>query len=336
MIYSLLKPCLFLLEPECAHALALKTLNYIPTRCFQSVPHHPRQIMGLVFPNRVGLAAGFDKSGGYVDALAKLGFGFIEVGTVTPLPQAGNSKPRLFRLRAAHALINRLGFNNPGVTALVDNLQRMHYQGIIGVNIGKGRETALVNAVEDYLYCLEKVYPYATYITINISSPNTPDLRQLQQKEYFLQLIQRLRQVQLKLADQHGRYVPLVIKISPDESDETLKSMADIIRTQGIDGIIATNTTCDRTDVQHCVHAQEQGGLSGRPVLERSTACLALLKEIVGDEVALIGVGGIDTLEAAQQKLTAGADLLQLYTGLIYQGPGLVARLARGTLGNGC
>lgn len=336
MIYSLLKPCLFLLEPELAHTLALKTLTYLPTRCFQLVPHHPRQVMGLVFPNRVGLAAGFDKSGAYVDALAKLGFGFIEVGTVTPLPQEGNPKPRLFRLPAAHALINRLGFNNPGVAALVQNLQRMQYQGIVGVNIGKGRETALANAVEDYLYCLEKVYPYASYITINISSPNTPDLRQLQQKEYFLHLIQSLRQVQLTLADQHGHYVPLVIKISPDEADETLKSMADIIRTQGIDGIIATNTSCERAAVQHCVHGQEQGGLSGRPVLQRSTACVALLKEIVGDEVALIGVGGIDTVEVAQQKLTAGADLFQLYTGLIYQGPGLVASLARGTLGNGC
>ena len=283
--------------------------------------------MGLQFPNRIGLAAGFDKSGRYVDALAKLGFGFIEVGTVTPLPQMGNPKPRLFRLAPEHALINRLGFNNPGVAILVENLQSMQYQGILGVNIGKGKETALTHAVEDYVYCMERVYPFASYITINISSPNTPDLRLLQQKEYFLHLVQTLRQTQLRLADLHGRYVPLVIKISPDETDETLKKMAEIIRNQGIDGIIATNTTCARIDVQHCVHGNEQGGLSGRPLLQRSTACLALLKEIVGDEVTLIGVGGIDTVAAAQQKIAAGAALLQVYTGLVYQGPGFVKRL---------
>jgi len=239
----------------------------------------------------------------------------------------GNPKPRLFRLAPEHALINRLGFNNPGVAILVENLQSMQYQGILGVNIGKGKETALTHAVEDYVYCMERVYPFASYITINISSPNTPDLRLLQQKEYFLHLVQTLRQTQLRLADLHGRYVPLVIKISPDETDETLKKMAEIIRNQGIDGIIATNTTCARTDVQHCVHGNEQGGLSGRPLSQRSTACLVLLKEIVGDEVTLIGVGGIDTVAAAQQKIAAGAALLQVYTGLVYQGPGLVKRL---------
>ncbi|MEI6094149.1 MAG: quinone-dependent dihydroorotate dehydrogenase [Gammaproteobacteria bacterium] len=327
MGYSLLRSCLFLLEPERAHAWALKALDYVPNHFFKVLPQQSQQIMGLQFPNRIGLAAGFDKSGRYVDALAKLGFGFIEVGTVTPLPQMGNPKPRLFRLAPEHALINRLGFNNPGVAILVENLQSMQYQGILGVNIGKGKETALTHAVEDYVYCMERVYPFASYITINISSPNTPDLRLLQQKEYFLHLVQTLRQTQLRLADLHGRYVPLVIKISPDETDETLKKMAEIIRNQGIDGIIATNTTCARTDVQHCVHGNEQGGLSGRPLSQRSTACLVLLKEIVGDEVTLIGVGGIDTVAAAQQKIAAGAALLQVYTGLVYQGPGLVKRL---------
>jgi dihydroorotate dehydrogenase len=327
MLYSCLKPWLFLLDPERAHVLALKTLRYLPQLCFPQLPEAPRQIMGLTFANRIGLAAGFDKSGEYIDALAKLGFGFIEVGTVTPLPQMGNPKPRLFRLPTAHALINRMGFNNPGVAVLVKNLQQMRYQGILGVNIGKGRDTALARAKEDYLYCLEQVFPFAAYITINISSPNTPDLRQLQQTDYFEDLITTLRQAQLRLSDRHARYVPLVIKISPDESDETLKSMADIIVRQHIDGIIATNTSCSRSEVQQYPAAEEVGGLSGRPLLQRSTACLKVLKDIVGDAVTLIGVGGIDSVAAAQQKLAAGADLLQIYTGLIYQGPSLITQL---------
>ena len=329
MLYSLLRPCLFMLEPERAHALALQVLSYLPRACFRvPLQQHAREVMGLSFPNPLGLAAGFDKSGQYVDALAKLGFGFIEVGTVTPLPQLGNPKPRLFRLPQANALINRLGFNNPGVAVLVENLQRMRYRGIIGVNIGKGKDTVLDHATEDYLYCLERVYPYASYITNNISSPNTPDLRQLQQKEYFVHLVQTLRDAQLRMADQYARYVPLVIKISPDETDETLKDMADVMVTHHIDGIIATNTTCSRIGVQDCTHGQETGGLSGQPLLQRSTTRLRLLKEIVGNDLALIGVGGIDSPETAQQKLEAGAALLQLYTGFIYQGPDLVTRLA--------
>ena len=329
MLYSLLRSGLFLLEPERAHALALQTLSYVPQACFrQPRTQHMRTVMGLSFPNPLGLAAGFDKSGLYVDALSKLGFGFIEVGTVTPLPQQGNPKPRLFRLPKAKALINRLGFNNPGVAVLVENLQRSHYKGIIGVNIGKGKDTTLAHATEDYLYCLDQVYPYASYVTINISSPNTPDLRQLQQKEFFSHLVQTLKQAQLRLADQHARYVPLVIKISPDETDDTLKEMADIMVTHHIDGMIATNTTCARIGVQDCEYGQEKGGLSGQPLLQRATGCLRLLKEIVGNEVALIGVGGIDSPDAAQQKLAAGAELIQLYTGLIYQGPHLVTRLA--------
>ncbi len=330
MLYSLLKPCLFLLDPERAHSVALTALTYLPTVCFQQPQQRPRHVMGLQFPNAFGLAAGLDKSGQYVDALAKLGFGFIEVGTVTPRPQLGNPKPRLFRLPQAHALINRMGFNNPGVGVLVENLKRAQYQGIIGVNIGKGKDTALAGAEEDYLYCLDRVYPYASYVTLNISSPNTPDLRQLQQKEYFLSLIQTLRTAQLRLADHYGRYVPLVVKISPDETDDTLKSMADMIRVTKIDGIIATNTTCSREGIQHEMHAQEGGGLSGLPLLSRSTACLALLRDIVGDEVALIGVGGVATPDAVRQKIAAGADLLQVYTGLIYQGPNLIAQLSHG------
>lgn len=327
MLYSLLKPCLFLLEPERAHALALKALDYLPNVCFKKSNQPTQKIMGLEFPNRIGLAAGFDKSGQYIDALAKLGFGFIEVGTVTPQPQIGNPKPRLFRLTQAQALINRMGFNNPGVDALVNNIQHRQFSGILGINIGKGKDTPLTKAVEDYLYCLEHVYPQASYIAINISSPNTPDLRQLQQKEYLLELTQTLRQAQLRLADHHARYVPLVIKISPDETDENLKNMAEIIRKHGIDGIIATNTTCARTNVQNDIYGQESGGLSGRPLQQRSTDCLRLLKEIVGNDLTLIGVGGIDSEAMARQKYAAGASLLQVYTGLIYEGPGLVANL---------
>lgn len=330
MVYSLLRTGLFLLEPERAHAWALKALEYVPHYCFKTLQQLPtRQMMGLAFPNRIGLAAGFDRSGQHVDALAKLGFGFIEIGTVTPLPQIGNPKPRLFRLPSAQALINRMGFSNPGVAIMVENLQRKQFQGIVGVNIGKGKETALSHAATDYVYCMERVYPYASYITINISSPNTPDLRLLQQKSYFQDLMQTVRQAQLRLADQHARYVPLVIKISPDETNDTLKTMAEIMLMHKIDGLIATNTTCARTEVEHCTHGQEAGGLSGRPLLQRSTACLALLKEIVGDEMTLIGVGGLDSVAAAEQKIAAGADLLQVYTGLIYQGPSLLARMAK-------
>lgn len=328
MLYSLCKPLLFLLDPEDAHALALKTLTYLPRACFKSVLPHPTTVMGLVFPNQIGLAAGLDKSGQYIDALAKLGFGFIEVGTVTPQAQIGNPKPRLFRIPEAHALINRMGFNNPGVMALVKNLQRMQYQGILGVNIGKGKHTELTRAADDYVYCLERVYAHASYVTINISSPNTPDLRQLQQTEYFSDLIQILRQTQLRLADLHRRYVPLVIKISPDETDELLKFMADKIHKQKIDGIIATNTSCARSEVQASRYALEPGGLSGRPIKQRATACLQLLKEVVGDEVALIGVGGIDSKETLQERIASGADLCQVYTGLIYQGPDLIADLS--------
>ncbi|MGV3740302.1 MAG: quinone-dependent dihydroorotate dehydrogenase [Gammaproteobacteria bacterium] len=328
MLYSLLKPCLFILEPERAHALALNALKYLPNVCFKKSKQSIQKIMGLEFPSRIGLAAGFDKSGQYIDALAKLGFGFIEVGTVTPQPQIGNPKPRLFRLTQARALINRMGFNNPGVDSLVNNIQQRQFSGILGINIGKGKDTPLTKAVEDYLYCLERVYPQASYIAINISSPNTPDLRQLQQKEYLIELAQTLRQAQLRLAEKYARYVPLVIKISPDETDENLKNMAEIIRKHSIDGIIATNTTCTRTNLQNDIHAQESGGLSGCPLQQRSTDCLRLLKEIVGNDVTLIGVGGIDSETIALQKYAAGADLLQVYTGLIYEGPGLIANLA--------
>lgn len=327
-MYDLIRPLLFQLEAERAHAVALSVLQYVPAFCFPKPAAKPVHAMGLEFPHPVGLAAGFDKNGEYLDSLAKLGFSFIEVGTVTPLPQTGNPKPRLFRLPKAQAIINRMGFNNHGVDALVRNVQKAHYRGILGINIGKNKETPLARAAEDYLYCLRAVYLQASYITINVSSPNTPDLRQLQQMDYFESLIKQLQEERNRLSETHQRYVPLVIKISPDESEETLKKMAERIVACRLDGIIATNTTCSRETVQNIPYGQESGGLSGHPLAQRSTECIRLLKQIVGNEVVLVGVGGINSLATAREKLEAGASLLQVYTGLIYQGPCLVNKLS--------
>ncbi|HVT62364.1 MAG TPA: quinone-dependent dihydroorotate dehydrogenase [Legionellaceae bacterium] len=325
--YTFIKPGLFLIEAERAHAWAMGALRLLPRSVFVPPKKRSYTVMGMTFPHRVGLAAGLDKSGYYIDALAKLGFAFIEIGTITPKPQLGNPKPRLFRLPQAHALINRMGFNNSGIDVAVQNIQKSAYTGILGVNIGKGKETPLHRALEDYLYCLHRVFPYASYVTINISSPNTPDLRQLQKVEYFEHLVSSLRQEQLRLSDHYRRYVPLVLKISPDESNERLQSMAEVIKKNHIDGIIATNTTCERPSLKQMQYAEEIGGLSGKPLLTRSTQCLDLMKQIVGNEVTCIGVGGIDSKEAAIEKYAAGADLIQVYTGLIYQGPGLIAQL---------
>lgn len=326
-MYSTIRSLLFRLEPENAHHLVLSALKHIPQFCFKPVTGTAVQAMGLHFPHHIGLAAGLDKNGEYLDALSKLGFAFIELGTVTPRPQEGNPKPRLFRLPEAHAIINRMGFNNQGVDALVAHVKKAHYKGILGINIGKNKDTALNDAVEDYRYCLQKVYEFASYVTVNISSPNTPDLRQLQQGIYLEQLLSQLRMEQIKLADVHQRHVPLLVKVSPDENEETLKQMTHIILKHGIEGVIATNTTCSRALVAQLPHAEESGGLSGRPVIELSLHCLRLLREYMGDAVTLIGVGGIDSQESARKKLEAGASLLQIYTGLIYQGPGLVHRL---------
>lgn len=321
---------LFSLDEEKAHSLALSALHYVPRFCFKHPSGKSVKAMGLGFSHAVGLAAGLDKNGEHLDALAKLGFSFIELGTVTPRPQIGNPKPRLFRLLKEQAIINRMGFNNQGVDALVQYVKNANYDGILGINIGKNKDTSLDKAAEDYLYCLTKVYEHSSYITINISSPNTPDLRQLQQGTYFAHLLSQLQNEQIKLADQFQRHVPLVVKVSPDESDETLKQMTEVILSHGVEGIIATNTTCSREGVEQELHAKEQGGLSGRPLAVRSTQCLRLLKQYVGNSVALIGVGGINDCETAQEKLDAGATLLQIYSGLIYQGPGLVNELVTG------
>ncbi len=327
-MYRLARPFLFQMDAETAHDVVLSLLHYLPNFCFAKPKSNPVRAMGLEFSHPIGLAAGLDKNGNHLDALAKLGFSFIELGTVTPRPQSGNPKPRLFRLPAAHAMINRMGFNNDGVDALVANVQKAHYQGILGINIGKNKDTSLEHAVDDYLHCLRKVYLHGSYVTINISSPNTPDLRQLQQGDYFKKLINELREEQLQLAELHQRYVPLVVKLSPDETDETLKQMADLMVAQGIDGIIATNTTCARDAVQALPHGNEQGGLSGQPLDSQSTHCLRILKQVVGDDMTLIGVGGINSPAIAKEKFQAGASLLQVYTGLIYQGPGLIKKLA--------
>lgn len=327
-MYQLIRPLLFCLDAEQAHLVALEALHYVPKACFGSIKPNMVKAMGLTFPHRIGLAAGLDKNGEYLDALAKLGFAFIELGTVTPRAQLGNPKPRLFRLPKAQAVINRMGFNNRGVDALVANVERAAYRGILGINIGKNKDTPLLHAADDYLYCLRRVYKHASYITINISSPNTPDLRQLQRGDYFKNLLESLRDAQLRLADMHQRHVPFVVKVSPDETDDTLKKMAEVMVLQGVSGIIATNTSCEREAVQGLAHSEEQGGLSGRPLASRATHCLEILKQVVGNDITLIGVGGIDGLPAAQDKLQAGATLLQVYTGLIYQGPHLVKELA--------
>ncbi|MGQ3888793.1 quinone-dependent dihydroorotate dehydrogenase [Legionella sp. CNM-1927-20] len=329
-MYSLIRPFLFKLEAEKAHWVTLKALHYLPACLFKQVPNtSPLVAMGLTFKHPIGLAAGLDKNGAHLDALNKLGFSFIEVGTVTPRPQAGNPKPRLFRLPTHEAIINRMGFNNEGVDTLIKNIQQSQYRGILGINIGKNKDTSLNAAADDYLICLQKVYRYASYVTINISSPNTPDLRQLQQSEYLSILLKQLADKQKELADTYQRYVPLVIKISPDEDDETLKQIANTVIENNIDGIIATNTTCSRVGIENTPFGQEQGGLSGNPLLNRSTACLKLLKKVVGSAVTLIGAGGISDTQSAQQKLAAGANLLQVYTGLIYQGPQLIPNLLK-------
>lgn len=327
-MYRCLRSLLFSLDAEAAHSLALTSLKFLPKGFFKTPRTHPIEALGLVFPHAVGLAPGFDKNGEYLDALAKLGFAFIEIGAVTPFPQEGNPKPRMFRLPKARAIINRMGFNNQGVEVVMENVKRSHYQGILGVNIGKNKETSLDDAVKDYLFCLRKVYERASYVVINVSSPNTPNLRTLQSGDYFETLMKELREEQLQLSDTHQRYVPLLVKLSPDEDDDLLKRMAETIVSLGLDGIVATNTTHSREGVRGLPYADMPGGLSGPPLAARSTECVKLLKSVVGDDLTLIASGGIDSVAAAEEKLEAGATLLQIYTGLIYEGPVLVQRLA--------
>ncbi|WP_255987901.1 quinone-dependent dihydroorotate dehydrogenase [Chitinolyticbacter albus] len=333
MAYGLFRPLVFMLDAERSHRLTLKAADALHSLGFlraftPSIEPDPVQVMGLTFPNPVGLAAGLDKNGEHIDALADFGFGFIEVGTVTPRPQPGNPKPRLFRLPQAEAIINRMGFNNDGVDALIANVRESQYKGILGINIGKNFDTPIENATDDYLIGLEKVYEYASYVTVNISSPNTKNLRQLQQADELGQLLSRLKQKQIALADQHGRYVPVALKIAPDLEANQIEDIAERLVASKIDAVIATNTTLSRVGVEHVPHGNEAGGLSGAPVRAKSTHVIRELAELLQGEVPIIGVGGILSGEDAVDKIHAGASLVQLYSGLIYHGPALVADCA--------
>lgn len=307
------------IDAEKMHHLALSILRYIPKCCFKNTGSKPVQVMGLELKHPVGLAAGFDKDGRYLDALGKLGFAFIELGTVTPRPQDGNPKPRIFRLPKERAIINRMGFNNAGVDALVNNIKKTTYRGVIGVSIGPNKSTPADEIWNDYQYCLERVYRYADYIAVNISSPNTPGLRDLHDITRFSSLMGKLREEQIVLAEKTGHYAPIVVKLSPDESDESLVKMAEQLVKSGLDGMILTNTTVS--------HKGETGGLSGRPLAARAKQCLEVVKNVVGDEVALIASGGIDSPEEAKARMASGASLIQVYSGLIYEGPALIPKL---------
>jgi len=286
--------------------------------------------MGLQFPNPVGLAAGLDKDAAHIDALARLGFGFLEVGTVTPRPQPGNPRPRLFRIVDREAIINRMGFNNVGVDRLVENVRRARYGGILGINIGKNFDTPIERAADDYLACLEKVHPYASYVTVNVSSPNTKNLRQLQQAQELGDLLARLARRRDQLDKAAQRRVPLAVKIAPDLDDEQVAAIARLVEQHGIDAVIATNTTVSRKGVEGLPHAEEAGGLSGAPVRAASTAVVRKVASALGGRVPVIGVGGILSAADAREKLAAGASLVQVYTGLVYRGPGLVREIVRG------
>jgi len=328
-MYSFLRPALFALDAETAHHFTLGSLRALHVLGLSHLlaarpDDDPRKVMGLTFPNPVGLAAGLDKNGDCIDGLAALGFGFIEIGTVTPLPQPGNPKPRLFRLPQAGAIINRMGFNNDGVDKLVENVKRAKYKGILGINIGKNASTPIEKAADDYLTCLRKVYAYASYVAINISSPNTRNLRQLQSGDELDALLAQLKAEQLKLSGAHGNYVPLAVKIAPDLDSEQIKQIAALLIKHRIDGVIATNTTLSREGVTNLPHGAETGGLSGAPVRERSTAVIRTLSAELNGALPIIGVGGILYGKDALEKIQSGASLVQIYSGLIYRGPDLV------------
>ncbi len=329
MSYSLVRNILFRMDPETSHDLSLDWMSAahrlrLLTPFVTPVANDPCKVMGIHFPNRVGLAAGLDKNADHIDALAALGFGFLELGTVTPRAQPGNPKPRLFRLKDQQAIINRMGFNNKGIDHLLARVKRTSFNGPIGINIGKNFDTPVENANSDYLHCLRLAYPFATYITVNVSSPNTPGLRSLQFGDSLNSLLDVLKEQQALLAGQFGRYVPIVIKIAPDMTDEEISLVGHALKDRQLDGVIAGNTTLDRIAVQDSPYANEAGGLSGAPLTTKSTHVIAQLKGVVGDSVPIIGVGGIMCAEDAVEKINAGASLVQLYTGFIYQGPKLI------------
>ena len=328
MLYPIARTALFALDPELAHHVALHALKKLHrlnlSRLISAKLSAPRNVMGLNFDNPVGLAAGLDKNGEYIDALAALGFGFIEVGTVTPRPQPGNPKPRMFRLTEDEALINRLGFNNQGLDAFVANVQRANFKGVLGLNIGKNFDTPIENAVDDYVTCLKGVYRFASYVTVNISSPNTKGLRDLQAAEQLQKLLSTLKDEQARLAKKHRKHVPLVLKIAPDLDLKAIREIAALTLANNFEGIIATNTTISRDAVRDHPLAKEMGGLSGKPLFSPSTEVLRELVKALKGNIPVIGVGGIMTGADAKTKMNAGAALVQIYTGFIYHGPNLI------------
>jgi dihydroorotate dehydrogenase len=332
-MYPFFRDLLFRIDPETAHELSLDMLGAAERLQLlglwaPKVTPHPVTVMGLTFPNPVGLAAGLDKNGDCIDAMGRLGFGFVEIGTITPKPQPGNPRPRLFRITEQQAIINRMGFNNKGVDHLVERASKRRYAGILGINIGKNVFTPVENAVDDYLAAMQKVYAQADYITVNISSPNTPGLRDLQFGESLNRLLERLKQEQTVLATAQGRYVPLAVKIAPDMDDAAIQQIAGILLAQGMDGVIATNTTIGREGVETSPLSQEAGGLSGLPVQAKSTRLIAAIHSELCGQLPIIGVGGIVDGASAADKIQAGASLVQIYTGFIYRGPALIAEAA--------
>ena len=336
MLYPLIRKFFFALDAEVAHGIGMQGVDFLNASGLagifaKPVKACPVEVMGLRFPNPVGLAAGLDKNGDHIDGLSRLGFGFIEIGTITPRPQDGNPKPRLFRIPEAQGIINRMGFNNAGVDRLLENVRAAEFPkkgGILGINIGKNATTPIEKAAEDYLICLEKVYNDASYVAVNISSPNTKNLRELQKDDALDDLLSQLKASQEKLAEKHGRYVPMALKIAPDLDDEQITGIADALRRHRMDGVIATNTTLSRVEVEGMPNAGEAGGLSGAPVFRRSTDVLKKLSGALAGELPIIGVGGIMGGEDAAEKIRAGASLVQFYSGFIYRGPDLVSEVA--------
>ena len=329
MFYDLARRFMFTRDAEWAHEFALNNLRRfahtpLSAAWSQSVPNKPVNFLGLEFKNPVGLAAGLDKNAECIDAFSQMGFGFVEVGTVTPRPQAGNDKPRIFRLPESNAIINRMGFNNKGVDNLVNNVKAAKYDGILGINIGKNKDTPNEQGKDDYIHCMRKVFEHASYITVNISSPNTPGLRDLQYGEALDDLLQSLKNEQLDLVAKHNKQVPMLVKIAPDLDEVQIGQVSESLINNKIDGVIATNTTLERAMVQGQQYANEAGGLSGQPVRQRSTNVVSELKRLTEGKLPIIGVGGIDDADSAKEKFAAGADLVQVYTGFIYKGPELV------------
>ncbi|EMS0173770.1 quinone-dependent dihydroorotate dehydrogenase [Escherichia coli] len=332
MYYPFVRKALFQLDPERAHEFTFQQLRRITGTPFealvrQKVPAKPVNCMGLTFKNPLGLAAGLDKDGECIDALGAMGFGSIEIGTVTPRPQPGNDKPRLFRLVDAEGLINRMGFNNLGVDNLIENVKKAHYDGVLGINIGKNKDTPVEQGKDDYLICMDKIYPYAGYIAINISSPNTPGLRTLQYGEALDDLLIAIKNKQNDLQKIHQKYVPIAVKIAPDLSEEELIQVADSLVRHNIDGVIATNTTLDRSLVQGMKNCDQTGGLSGRPLQLKSTEIIRRLSQELNGRLPIIGVGGIDSVIAAREKIAAGATLVQIFSGFIFKGPPLIKEI---------